>query len=414
MIIKCLSIIIGVLSVRLFIAYLGQSDYGLWIAISTLSSWAAIGDLGIGNGLKNELSKAYAEKNMVKQQKLISSSFVSLFYFSVIVFFILSILAEILISINVFSPSDRLVFYITNFFTCFNLVLGIFTMIAHVYQMNYICMGFQLLGNLATFMIIYCFYRLRFNIPLIVFALVFELFIVMPNVFIYILLKKKVGICQKHFDWKEARNNRRILSLGVKFFILQLCGIVLYSTDNVIIKALFGNENVTKYDVITKIYNSFDSIFSIVLVNLWTAVSYKSSLNDYRWIKDKIRKVLFIWCIYSLFVILFSIVINNVMKIWLGENAVKYDALTIIIFSLFAIWGAFGSIFVNVSNGLSLLKVQLIICIVETVLNIPLSILLASGCGMGIVGVKLATLICCLGANVIMPLYVTNYLGKRC
>ena len=82
-------------------------------------------------------------------------------------------------------------------------------------------------------------------------------------------------------------------------------------------------------------------------------------------------------------------------------------------FAVYTIAGTFGSIFVNVSNGMGIIKLQMIMCIVEAVLNIPLSVFLASNCGLGIMGVKIGTLLCCTGANVVMPIYVTLFLRKR-
>ena len=56
--IKGLSILLGLITVNIYLSYLGSSNYGLWITISSIASWAAMGDLGIGNGLRNELAKA--------------------------------------------------------------------------------------------------------------------------------------------------------------------------------------------------------------------------------------------------------------------------------------------------------------------------------------------------------------------
>ena len=63
-------IILSLLFTRYNIAYLGASLYGLWLTIASVSSWANLGNLGIGNGLRNELAKAIAQEDPEKQRNL--------------------------------------------------------------------------------------------------------------------------------------------------------------------------------------------------------------------------------------------------------------------------------------------------------------------------------------------------------
>ncbi len=89
-----------------------------------------------------------------------------------------------------------------------------------------------------------------------------------------------------------------------------------------------------------------------------------------------------------------------------------YDASLITLFAVYTVWGTFGSIFVNIANGVGRLKTQLMFSTIEAVVNIPLSIFFAVNLGMGIFGVKLATLCCCVGANIFVPIDMVRYLNK--
>ena len=90
-----------------------------------------------------------------------------------------------------------------------------------------------------------------------------------------------------------------------------------------------------------------------------------------------------------------------------------YEPGLIALFAVYTITTQFGAIYVNVTNGLGRIKLQMFTAIIGAVLNIPLSIFFAKYMGMGISGIKLATLICCLGSIVIIPIDITLFLNKK-
>lgn len=71
---------------RINILYLGASFYGLWVTIASISQWANIGDLGIGNGLRNELTKAIANGDFTRQKSLIKTAIIMLSRISIFLF----------------------------------------------------------------------------------------------------------------------------------------------------------------------------------------------------------------------------------------------------------------------------------------------------------------------------------------
>ena len=47
-----------------------------------------------------------------------------------------------------------------------------------------------------------------------------------------------------------------LFSLGIKFFIIQIAGVLLYETNNIIISQLFGPAEVTPYNIAFKYFNT--------------------------------------------------------------------------------------------------------------------------------------------------------------
>ena len=201
--------------------------------------------------------------------------------------------------------------------------------------------------------------------------------------------------------------------MGMNFFGIQICSIVLYSTDNLIINYLFDGEAVTKYSVITKVYDTGQNLFAIMLIALWSAVTYQSVKNNMDWIKGQIKKLLMVWCIYVVGVIGVSLLFNPIVKIWIGAKASYYEPALVALFAVYGITISFSAIFVNVINGLNQIKLQLIVSIIGAAINVPLSVFFASNLGMGIFGIKLATLVSAILTAIAIPIQVWFLLYKN-
>ena len=203
------------------------------------------------------------------------------------------------------------------------------------------------------------------------------------------------------------------MNVGVQFFVIQVCGVLLYSTDNIIINKLFGSELVSKYSVITKVYDTGNSLFSIFLVALWSAVTYYAAKDNYTWIIKRVKELLILWMLFIVGVFGVSVSFNSIIRIWLGNEAVRYEKQLIVLFGIYCCVTTFSAIFINVLNGLGVIKVQLALTAIESILNIPLSVIFATKFEMGIFGVKFATFLCALINAVVLPLQVIVILKKR-
>jgi len=411
-----IAILLGLLYTRLTLQYFGNTIFGIWSTITAVATWVNVGDLGIGNGLRNELSMAVAHRDDQKQKRLISYSAVVLSIVAVILFVIITIVTEMLFATNVLDPIYRVPMYITNIFFCIDLIFGVARSVAYGLQMSWLTTFAQtstvVLRTLMVFLL------LRFHgagePSLNLFAVLNGSCAIIGNIFLILIIMYRTGWRRitsifRYFD-KEYR--KTILKLGVNFFIIQISCLVLYSTDNLIINKVLSSEAVTEYDLISKIYTMGENLFSILLISFWSAVTAAAALKKYNWIKREIKKLLKFWLVFSLGVVLVSVLFNIFVKIWLGKNAIHYDFSLIALFATYSILTTFGSIFVNASNGLGRLKIQLIAAVLASIINIPLSIVFATTCNMGIFGVKLATLLCCFGSIVIVPIDIIRYLSK--
>lgn len=113
-ILRILGMVFSLLLVRYSIKYLDSSLYGLWITIASIAAWANACDLGISNGLRNELAKAIANEDYLRQKNLIYTAVIMLTKLSLVIFFGLTVLTECFFIFGIMNSIVRIPMYITN------------------------------------------------------------------------------------------------------------------------------------------------------------------------------------------------------------------------------------------------------------------------------------------------------------
>ena len=86
LIVKGLSVLISLAYVPLMLKYVDRSDYGILLTLTSIVHWVGMLDVGLGNGLRNSLTKYLAEHDYNKAKESVSSCYAALaLYVSVII-----------------------------------------------------------------------------------------------------------------------------------------------------------------------------------------------------------------------------------------------------------------------------------------------------------------------------------------
>ena len=92
-VIKGIALLVSLLTTPTYISFFkNETVLGIWFTFLSVISWFLNFDLGIGNGLRNHLTKAYTEKNYQEAKKLISSAYVVIGMLCIILIMIASII----------------------------------------------------------------------------------------------------------------------------------------------------------------------------------------------------------------------------------------------------------------------------------------------------------------------------------
>jgi len=400
--------LVNFIAVPITINYLGVEKYGLWSIILSVISWMNISDFGIGNGLRNRIAEGMANKKFNKVKEYISSAYYSLSIISIIILVLSSLIISILSNVYKFNSELKISLYIMVIGFSINFILGISRYVAYGNQKSSLVGFTQLIASILSVLGIIAI-RNNFIGNIILLSFVYNVSLIASNLYLTFVVFSNHKVILPSYKLASRDSIKDISNLGIKFFIIQLCGIVLFSTDNLIISTFINLESVTTYNIISKVFNSISTLFSIVLIAVWSGVTHAYAENEIQWIRSAILKLQKMLLGLVLIVGVIGLFFNRIVDMWIQQH-ILFSYELIVIFSLYTVLLGWNGIYVNVINGIGNINLQLITSIIGAIINIPLSIFLAVQMNMGMVGVKLATLICIMISSVVLPIQVNRIL----
>lgn len=415
--IKFLQMTAGIIYLPLVLSFVDKSTLGLVMTITSIVSWLQIGDIGIGNGFKNKFNQAISTGNKEKARSITSTAYLSLFSIILLISFI-AIFIEGFINWNSFfkidtNPGNLLLgirFATFAFLMTFGLKL--INKIIQAHQLSFLNNILELIMKVFTMAIIFIAIRLTTGSFLKYIVISQSVPVIAFTVFSIILFNSKFKYYKpsiKYFEFSEIKN---IMSLGFKFFFVQIAALILFTTDNIIITRLFSTADVTVYNVIRKYYMNIWTFFTFLSVPLWPAYTKAYAKKDFNWIKRITKKILKISFILSGIIIIMLLFYQPIIRLWL-RGKIEVPLLLAIFMALAQIIMLITSPFVNFINGAGKLKLSLRLAPIVIIINIPLSILFAKYLGMGIAGVIFATCVCNGASMIISGIQYYKIVYKR-
>ena len=401
LVIKVLTLFIGLFTYPLYIKYFanqtsimglnnietthGSIALGAWLVILQILSWVLTFDMGIGNGLKNKIVAALNENRREDVKKYISCSYVVNF---VIIFFVLVVGTKIIDYINfndILKISEEVIplktlqlsFKLAFISICLEFFLKIVLNIYQALQKETVASAIPLVSTVLLLIFvsitkienmgdalvaISTFYIFSINIPLLILTIICFLTVLKD--------------CRPSFNKWSFKVAKSIITLGGLYFLIQIFLLVINSTNRVIISNNYGASVVTEYEPYLKIFSALTMVGSAISMPLWTLTVRADVRHDYMWIKKTKKMAIYIIILFTIGAALVATFLQLIFNLWLGESTIKVDYLKA---GLFALWSVvtvasyFASAF---SNGLQILKPQLIIYGVGSIIKIPLFILM--------------------------------------
>jgi len=393
-IIKAFSIAIGLVLVPLTINYINPSRYGIWLTLSSIVGWLSFFDIGFGNGLRNKFTEALAEKQEDLARIYVSTTYAIL---SIIIGIVLLVFfcvnsfinwSTILNSTPAMAGELSILAVIVFTFFCLRFIFQLMATVLTANQEPAKASLLELLGSMFSLVMIFVLTKTtKGNLIYLgtVLSMTPVLVLFLSSLWFYRNEYKKFAPNFKYIKFKHARN---LMTLGLKFFIIQICALVLFNTDNIIIIHLFGSKDVTVYNVSFKLFSIVMMCFTIISTPLWSAFTDAYAKNDIPWIRATISTMEKIWLFLMVATIGLLMCSQMIFKLWLGNKVQVPFALSVAMSSYIIVY-IWQTIHVFLLNGIGKIKLQLYLVIFSSLINIPLAIFL--GRRFGLIGITLTS-----------------------
>ena len=303
---KIINMAIVFTTIPLLLNYLEKEQYGIWVTIFSLVNIVFFVDAGIGNGLKTKLSEALSLKNFKLAKTYISTAYISISLISIVVFCIGVALIFWLNLQDLFNTSIqenelKTLLLVTLSLVITSFVLNLYKSFYYANQqtakVEFAMLIYQISILSATFLLLHFFPR-----KLLYVALFYGCLNILVGLVFTILFFKK----NKHIKPKIASFSKEkvkdLMGLSLSFFGIQLCMIVIFTTDNLIISNLLGPSEVTNYDVVYKLFQVIITISVIAQDPFWALYTDAFQKKDFNWIRKTLVRLnkLFVLFILSI------------------------------------------------------------------------------------------------------------------
>lgn len=404
------------LTIPIMIHYLGQEQFGVWSTLLSIMSWVLVFDLGVGNGLRNKVAETLARNDKAEAGKYIASGYTLI---GLIAFAIWAVMtgASFFVPWQSFFNTQaiseatlRLTVQVAVFFVVLNFWIGLISAILGAVQKTAMNALGKLISNLSALLFVYVLTKTtEANITYL--ALSYGISLVIANIGLswwfyqgHAELRPKPYFDKQHIS--------PLLSVGMQFFIIQIAGLVMFTTDKILITQLLGPEYVTQYDVVFKVFNLISAVHMLISTPLWSAYTDAYHRCDMAWIKRMLHKQLLIFIGIIAAICLMGLLIKPIIALWIGhEMPVSQSLVTSIgLFFLVSTWNNIYAMFVN---GVGKIKLQLYTAVVAMVINIPLAIYFVKWLDLGLSGVVLANVVSLSLSAIALPIQVNQIIRKR-
>lgn len=418
LLLKGISIVVGLIYVPLLLGYLGQIEYGLWLTISSVVGWVSFFDIGLGNGLRNKFAEALAKQDKTLARTYLSTTYALLaliFTSLILIFFLINTFINwnSIFNIDTRTSSDLNVLMLLVFtFFCLRFIFQLIGVVLFADQRPALANSFNPISNLISLIMIVVLKQLSKSSLLYVGTIISCIPVLLYIVISIYFYKREYKLYSPSLKFIDFKFSKSLLSLGIKFFIIQIAGIVIFSSTNFIIIQLFQPEDVTKYNIAFKYFSVITMFFGIILTPLWSATTEAFAINDFKWIKtvmNKLKNTAIYFAILAIFMLASA---NWIYKLWVGINIEIPFLLSVTVFIYVTIY-LFSSPYSSFLNGVGKIKLNFYLVVFQAVTFLPYVYLFTKYLNLGVAGIIIASIVSELPVRISQPIQYLKIINNK-
>lgn len=298
------------------------------------------------------------------------------------------------------------------FGVCFavSLPLSTVTQIRYGYQEGYLNSVYVAAGSILGLCLVLVVINLQLGLPYLVVALMGAPIATSVLNAVMLFGRERPWLAPRP-RWVDAATAWTLLRSGGQFLVLQLAVAAAFYSDSLIAARVIGPEAVAQYSIATKLFLVPTILVTAAVGPLWPAYGEAFARGDVPWLRRTLRRsILLVLAVTIPMCAILVVLAGAILDVWIG-GAVTPPPLLIAGIAAWTVLSGLGTSLAMLLNGLHVLRFQIGTAVVMAVLNVALSVFLASR--IGVAGVIMGTLIA-YPTSTLLPLglYVPRLLRR--
>ena len=368
--VKGTSLIISLLSTPAFISYFNNNVIlGVWYTMLSVMVWFLNFDLGVGNGIRNNLVKALTVGERAEAKRIISSGI----FITAIITMVLSVIGITMLSVmdlnNFFNIAEDTISERTLFISAMLVFLAIMlrfmlTIVSSIfYSLQISAVNNFLSLCVSSLQLIYIIIA-HFDDPEIALLNVSVAYMIISNlpvVFAGILIFfTKLKDCRPNVRYIDRQHINVVMKIGGIFFVCQILYMLIINTNEFLITKLFGPGYTTEYTFYYKVTSLISMAVTLAMTPIWSIVTKSMVEGNWIWLKKLFNKIKIIGIVIIAMEFLSIPFLQFIFNIWLGENTVTVNYEIALAFAFFGSAFVYSSMLSTIVCGLARMKLQAI------------------------------------------------------
>lgn len=329
--------ILGFISVPIVISYLGKEKYGLWLTTLSLVTLVNLFDAGIFPVVKNLLIEAYAinDRNKIKEYTsfiLVISILILLLGVSLFPVLVYHDWASFFNANYENASQDALkIIIIIYLMTVISVSLSCIDII-YASQLKIVVVQLvQLVATVSSFFLVIISVFLKLEIHILI------LFSLIPSVILkgYLLI---FYVYKNKFIFFKFNNFyhlfKQLVSKSSCFLGIKMCEIFISSIQSIYIAKKFNLEVVSEYNLVYRLVSIPLLLLASIFPVIWPAFTSAWVKKDIMWLKNKMKKWMFLsFCVFLIYGVFISLIGTHFILFW-TKGIVKTEYKLIMLVSI--------------------------------------------------------------------------------
>ena len=421
--VKGLALIVSLFTMPAYLRFFhDESALGIWFTILSVLNWILNFDLGIGNGLRNNLARTIVQKNDAETKKYLSSAYISIGVLCVSISIVFAVgfnyinwnavfnIDTSIVSSKAMLTAVKIVFIGIMLQLFFKLI----TSVLYALQKSSVNNFLTLCSSVITIIAVSVIPSRSNDKNIVTMAVINVLAVILPLIIatVTVFFGKTLRHCIPSIHQFSKKHAKDVLSLGGIFLFIQMMYMVIMSTNEYLINMLCTNDAVVDYQIYHKLFSLGSTVFTLALTPIWSAVTKALTEKKFDWINTLYKRLVFLACLGIVFEFLLVPFLQIFINLWLGKSAITVNYTYGLAFAALGSLMMLNSVLSSIANGIGELKTQAVFFGIGAIVKIPIAFILVQYTPSWI-GVVLANVISMMIYCFIQPLCLNKYINNK-